>query len=155
MFSTSPAKYTSGNILLRMVLKSTSFRSTPPAVTNSSLKVLLPRISNCAWQSCCANWLICVLERSAHLVSLFMHVACTMLSHNRLGMLKGDLTDTVFWACCSFCDLSFSRVDSIFSVCSQFTTSVNAYCLTCKIRAPQADNFKIAGPLMPQCVINK
>src|SRR5688572_22959919 len=42
MSSTSPAKYNPFIFLLSMVLKSTSFKFTPPQATNSSLKVVLP-----------------------------------------------------------------------------------------------------------------
>ena len=65
MSRTSPAKKRLGRIRLLKCLKLISFKLTPPAVTNSSLKVLLPFMVNVAAHTCWHNALSVFLSKSA------------------------------------------------------------------------------------------
>ena len=73
MSSTSPARKRPGMRLLSKRRKSTSWRATPPAVTNSSLKVLLPLTGRRHSLSCetrAFNW---ALLRSAQFFFASIH----------------------------------------------------------------------------------
>src|SRR5690606_325418 len=66
---TSPAKYMLGTILLCIVSESTSERGMPPAVTNSSLKVVLPSTLHGYFFMFDMSCIAAFRERSAHLRS--------------------------------------------------------------------------------------
>ena len=72
----------------------------PPAVTNSSLKVVLPATLNTAWVNSIARASVCTLFTSAQRASGLMLAAKTSLCHKRLGKLNGLDVNRVFLAIC-------------------------------------------------------
>src|SRR3954451_7172763 len=93
--NSSPAKNRPGQMRLSMVLKFTSFKDTPPQVTNSSLLRLLPVTEN----SVCVNWRVKAarpaLESDDHRASGINALARTIFSQAGREMAKGDI-DHVF-----------------------------------------------------------
>ena len=71
-----------------MVLKSTSFNDTPPLVTNSSLKVLLPDTLNFACANSLARLINNVFEMSFHFRFEFIPDAVINLSQSLKGILN-------------------------------------------------------------------
>ena len=87
--STSPAKWMPGQSRLSIVLKSTSDSFTPPQVTNSSLKVLLPSTAKRPSTSCATSACNVALVTCAHGVVAGMPAATTSFSQRRWGRGSG------------------------------------------------------------------
>ena len=85
IFKISPAKYKVGYNLLSKLLKLISFKSTPPAVTNYSLKVLFPSTLKIAVVNCKLKLSNCCLFTSAHVVASKISEAFTNSCHKRFG----------------------------------------------------------------------
>src|ERR1700722_39201 len=88
--STSPAKKRPGHFLLSMVFRFTSFRLTPPAVTNSSLKVLLPVTERREEIRISTSLFSCFFERSAQLISSFISAFFRNHFQRREGNSNGE-----------------------------------------------------------------
>ena len=92
--------------------------------------------------------------RSAHRISSLISLCFRRYCHKRCGKVNG-LVLMIFFAAVSnrmLCNFSLA-VFSLYSL-AQFTLMVKCQLLLDNSLAPQADNFKIAGPLIPQCVIS-
>ncbi len=135
-----------------MVLKSTSFKLTPPQVTNSSLNCPLPVMWNSPAHNSCASWRSSALDKSAQ---FFSPTNCVNCFHNLKGICENAGFVATFLRAFSFHSLLRVKISSVLSKeksSSQFTVNFARYFFSAKILAPQAEHFSTAGPLMPQCV---
>src|SRR5690606_34740795 len=97
MFKISHVKYKLICNLLSIVLKFTSFKSMPPAVTNSSLNVLFPFTSKEPCVNCSANLTKDFLETSAQVIVSEMSAALTNCCHKRCVRLYCGYLKIVFF----------------------------------------------------------
>ena len=80
---------------------------------------------------------------------------CSKYSQRRVGRLYGRVFTICFLAFSVAMAVMFCATDCAFVSFTQFTDTGVLLLFSAKYRAAYDDNFSVAGPLIPQCVISK